>query len=117
MTCYHSKKGSLSIRLSMSDKEQSEDGDGDTQADDKAPIDAYKGKGEERKASWMWLTPFKRLPRWSHIFRGKDHEGIIRRRSSQESCVKGAYPPRKIGIALGSQNNGVNRTARLGVPF
>lgn len=50
MTCYHSKKGSLSIELSMSDQEQNEHEDEDTQANNKACIGAYKGKGKERES-------------------------------------------------------------------
>lgn len=50
MSCCHSKKHSFSIELPMSGKEQSEDENEDTQAYGKARIDAYKGKGKERKS-------------------------------------------------------------------
>lgn len=58
MPCCHSKKGSLSIELHVSENERGEDANGDTQASSKARIDDCKGKGKG-KLLGCCSPPFK----------------------------------------------------------
>lgn len=75
---------------------------------------------EEEETPHLIYAPLKSYHRGPIFPRGKDHERIIRRAQSLRLVCRegaGAYPPRNIGIALGSQENGGDRTARLGIPF
>lgn len=71
MSCCHSKKDSFSIVLPLSGKEQSEDEDGDTQANGKARIDAYKGKGKERKSFLNVAHPLLKATNVVPYFQGQ----------------------------------------------
>lgn len=71
MTCYHPKKGSLSIKLSMSDQEQNECKDGDTQANGEACMGAYKGKGKERKSFLDVAHPLFKATKVVPYFQGQ----------------------------------------------